>query len=122
MVPMNFPLSSHKMAMKAAMAALAADKQGKFWEFYDKLYEDYKSLTDKKIDQIAGELDLDPDKFKKDMNSSEIKNLINRDIRVARKIGIRGIPSIFVNGRPIRDRSLKGFQEVIDAEMKKIGK
>jgi protein-disulfide isomerase len=120
-VSANFPLSSHKMAMKAAMAALAAEKQGKYWEFYHKLYENYKSLTDKKIEQIAEDLKLDWKKLEKDMNSSEVKQLVNRDIRNARKIGIRGIPSIFINGRPLRNRSLQGFQEIIDAELKKTG-
>ena len=122
MVPMNFPLSSHKMAMKAAMAALAADKQGKFWPFYHKLYENYKSLKDKEIDRIADDLGLDSEKFKQDMNSAAVKNLINRDIQTARRIGIRGIPSIFINGRPLQNRSVSGFQEMIDAELKKIGK
>ena len=122
MVPMNYPLSSHKMAMKAAMAALAADKQGKFWEFYHKLYESYKSLTDKKIDRIAEELELESEKFKKDMNSAAVKKLVNRDIQNARRIGVRGIPSVFINGRPLRNRNVQGFQKIIDAELKKIGK
>jgi protein-disulfide isomerase len=34
----NFPLRNHKFAMEAAIAALAAEKQGKFWEFHDLLF------------------------------------------------------------------------------------
>jgi len=48
--------------------------------------------------------------------------LVNRDIQNAKRIGIRGIPSIFINGRPLRNRNVQGFQKIIDAELEKIGK
>ena len=59
----NFPLNSHKFAKKAAAAALAAESQGKFWEFYDLLFENYNRLNDRKIRKIAIELGLDMVKF-----------------------------------------------------------
>jgi len=49
----NFPLPSHRFATKAAIAALAANAQGKFWEFHDALFKNYTSLDDAKIQQIA---------------------------------------------------------------------
>ena len=61
LVAKNFPLARHKFATKAAMAALAANAQGKFWEFHSKLFENYKVINDAKIQDIAGELGLDMD-------------------------------------------------------------
>jgi protein-disulfide isomerase len=52
----NFPLRSHKYAITAAVAALAAGRQGKFWEFHDELYKIYKQINDQKILEIAQKL------------------------------------------------------------------
>ncbi|MBL7178295.1 MAG: thioredoxin domain-containing protein [Desulfobacteraceae bacterium] len=67
----NFPLSKHKFAMKAAAAALAANKQGKFWEFHDRLFKNYKNLNDTKIQEIAKELALDMERFNKDLKDND---------------------------------------------------
>ncbi len=119
LVAKNFPLSKHKFAKKAAKAALAANEQGKFWEFHNMLFENYKAINDAKIQEIATELGLDMERFTRDMNSQAVKGLIQRDISNARKIGIRGIPSVLINGKVLKNRRLKGFQQVIDAELKK---
>jgi hypothetical protein len=61
----NFPLPGHKFAMKAAIAALAAESQGKFWEFHDLLFKDYNRLNDEKVKEIAKKLGLDEQEFEK---------------------------------------------------------
>ena len=76
------------------------------------LFENYKAINDAKIQEIATELGIDMEKFSKDMNSQAVKGLIERDIRNARKIGIRGIPSVFINGKVLKNRNLKGSQDV----------
>lgn len=119
LVFLNFPLSSHKVAIPAAQAALAAHKQGKFWEFHEKLHENYRDLNVKKILAFAEEMKLDMDRFKKDMSATSITNLIKRDIQTGREIDIRGIPSVFINGKALKERSPEGLQEMIDKEMKK---
>jgi len=103
------------------MAALAANEQGKFWEFHHKLFENYKVLNDSKIQDIAKELGLDMEKFNKDMNSPVIAKLINRDLKNGRQVGVRGTPTIFVNGKISKKRDLSGFSEMIEAELKKKG-
>ena len=55
----NFPVQSHKYAEKAARAALAAGKQGQFWPFHDKLFDNYNRLNDDKVREIVRELKLD---------------------------------------------------------------
>ena len=115
----HFPLSSHQFAKPAAKAALAAHKQDKFWEFHAKLFENYRTLSDQKIEEIATELELDMEKFAADLKSPEISALIERDIRNGSAIGVRGTPTIFLNGNRVKNRSMQAFQQMIDAEISK---
>jgi protein-disulfide isomerase len=118
----NFPLRNHKFALKAAVAALAAESQGKFWEFHDLLFKNYKSLNDQKIREIALELGLDQTKFEKKMKDPRITAMIRQDLRDGSRAGVRGTPTVFINGRRLRDRSLKGFRALIDRKLHKLGK
>ncbi len=115
----NFPLRNHKFARPAAIAALAAGKQGKFWEFHDLLFKDYNRLNEQKFQEIARELNLDMEQFEKDQKDPEILALISRDMSEGSQAGVRGTPTLFVNGRLLRNRSLAGFQDMIDKEVKK---
>ncbi len=114
------PLKFHKAADPAARAALAANEQGKFWEFHDKLFA-AKKLNMKVIQAIAIELELDMPRFNKDMNSSKIRRKLQKDLADAKKAGVTGTPTIFINGRTPKKRSLQGFQALIDDELKKLG-
>ena len=122
LVVKHFPLPSHKSAKPAAIAALAAHKQDKFWEFHTKLFKNYRSLNEKKIEEIAIELNLDMEKFAADRKSPDITALIERDIRNGKAIGVRGTPTIFLNGKRLKNRSMQGFQQMIEAEISKAGK
>ena len=115
----NFPLAKHKLAMKAATAALAAHKQGKFWEFHDRLLKNYRSPNNAKIQGLAKDLGLDLQRFDKDKNDPIIEQLIIRDMNEADRAGVHSIPTVFINGKLLKNRSLQGFQRMIDAERKK---
>jgi protein-disulfide isomerase len=108
----NFPLRNHKFAMPAAIAALAAEKQGKFWEFHDLLFKNHNRLNEQKVKEIAQQLNLDMAKFVKDQKDPRIRAMINRDL-------VRGTPTVFINGRLLRNRSMAGFQELIEKALKK---
>ncbi len=116
----NFPLTRiHKSAMNAAVAAMAAHQQGKFWEFHSELFKNYNKLSDAKMDEIATNLGLDMDQFKQDMQNPALAGLVQRDLKDGVAVGVRGTPSIFVNGRQLKQRSLAGFKAVINAELAK---
>lgn len=117
----NFPLRMHRYAHPAAAAALAAEKQGRFWEFHDRLFENYKELNPEKIKEIAQGLGLDWERLEKEMKEGAISAAIRRDMSEGRKVGVRGTPTVFINGRILRDKSLAGFQAAIDRELKKAG-
>ena len=118
----NFPLSQHKFAMKAAIAALVAGSEGKFWEFHDELYKNYNKLNDQKIREIALGLGFDQAEFEKKMNDPKITAMIRQDLQDGVQAGVRGTPTIFINGRRLKNRSLQGFQAAIDKELQKLGK
>jgi len=118
----NFPLSTHQFARKAASAALAAGKQGKFWELHDRLFQNYNRLNDQVVQKQAKELGLDMQKFEKDMNDPQIAQVISQDVQEGAKAGVRGTPTIYVNGSLLRDTNLEGFQAAIDKELEKKGK
>jgi protein-disulfide isomerase len=115
----NFPVPSHRYAEIAARAALAAGKQGKFWEFHDLLFDSYNSLNDEKVRLIAGQLKLNMPQFEADWKNVRIAAKVKADIQAGKTAGVRGVPAVFVNGRQLRNRSLEGFSELIDKALKK---
>ena len=108
------------MAMKAARAALAAESQGKFWEYHDQLFQYYNRLSDQIIQKIVGVLDLDKTEFDKQMSSSTVMTRIQKDLQDGVKAGVRSTPTVFVNGKRLRKRNPDGFQQAIDKELEKL--
>ena len=98
---------------------MAAHAQGKFWGFHSKLLENYKTLNDARIQEIAKELKLDMERFNKAVQDPSIQKLIARDIADGKGAGVEGIPALFVNGKLPREGSLQGLEALIEAELKK---
>ncbi|NWF56768.1 MAG: thioredoxin domain-containing protein [Syntrophaceae bacterium] len=115
----HFPLSSHEYARKAAVAALAAGRQGKFWEIHEKLFASQNELNDAKVDSIAGEIGLDMERFKKDLQDPAIASLIDRDLKDGNRANIPGTPAVFLNGKLLNLRGPDALYQAIDAELKK---
>lgn len=105
----NYPITSlHPNAKAAAGAAEAAGLQKKFWEMYNKLFEEQSdwielSGTERsdKFANYAKELKLDVDKFNKDIASSEVTQKISYDTAIGTKIGITGTPSFYLDGKQL---------------------
>ena len=98
---------------------MAAGSQGKFWEFHDELYKNYNQLNDQKINEIAKMLQLDETKFGDQQHNPAIIDHIRKDYEEGIQLGIRGIPTVFINGKKIRDRSMKNLEAEIDRELEK---
>ncbi|UCF90912.1 MAG: thioredoxin domain-containing protein [Desulfobacterales bacterium] len=118
----NFPLRSHRFALQAATAALAAGSLGKFWEFHDLLFENYNQLNDQKIRDISRSLGFDEVEFEKKMKDPAVQGQIRQDVLDGRQAGVRSTPTVFINGRLLRDRTLQGFQAAVEKELQKRGK
>jgi protein-disulfide isomerase len=114
----NNPLPFHQNAMPAAKASVAAAAQGKFWEFHDKLFADQAHLDDATYEKYAKELGLNMAKFKAAMADPKTDADIKADMALAEKLGSRGTPGFFINGRPLRGAQPKeSFKTVIDKEI-----
>ncbi|MGD9365622.1 MAG: thioredoxin domain-containing protein [Desulfobacteraceae bacterium] len=114
----SYPLRRHRFAFKAATAAMAAHEKGKFWEFHDRLYEKYNQMNDQVIMDVRKALALDMPEFDTLMNSQKIRDLVIGDYREGYTNGVRGTPTIFINGKRLKDNSLQGFRLAIEKELK----
>ena len=115
----NFPIRSHKYAVKAAVAALAAEPLGKFWEFHDMLFSNYNRLNDQKIQEIVGLLGLDETKFKEQQMNPAITERIRQDYEEGIRLMVRGTPTLFFNGKKLRDRGMKSMEAIVEKELQK---
>ncbi len=116
----QFPLRQiHPNAEPAAEAAVAAGKQGKFWEMHDELYKNGRNLTPETINGIAEKIGLDKKKFEADRQSDDVKKQIDAELALGQQVDVRGTPSIFVNGKVLQNRSVDGIKAQVDEELKK---
>ena len=114
------PLPFHQSAVPAALAAEAARQQGKFWEMHDQLYAHNTELDRASIDRYAAELGLDAARFKADLDGGTGTDRIARDTDDARRFGITGTPSFFINGRSLNGaQPIEVFKQAIDEELRK---
>jgi protein-disulfide isomerase len=97
----HLPLSFHANAESAALASMAANEQGQFWEFHDGLFANQQNLNEATYLKIAADLKLDIEKFKTDMASEWAKEKLAKDTAEAANFGIQGTPHFLVNGVPV---------------------
>lgn len=96
----HFPLSFHSNAKAAAAASIAAQNQGKFWEFRYALAPHSRELSDSIYIAIATEIGLDIEKFKKEMVlDSAMEARIDKDFQLGVKVGVQGTPNFYINGK-----------------------
>jgi len=116
----DLPLPFHQNAMPAATAARAAGEQGKFWEMHDKLFANQANLDRPSLDKYAQELGLNMGKYKAAMDSDKFKKEITADSEAGAKIGARGTPAFFINGKFLSGaQPYEAFKAKIDEELKK---
>jgi protein-disulfide isomerase len=95
----NLPLTQvHPHALAAAEAAEAADAQGKFWLLHDRLLEHQDHLERADIEGYAREISLDMATFERDLRSEAPARRVAEDVESARRHGVEGTPTFFVNG------------------------
>jgi len=113
----NFPLSFHKDAPAAAASAMAAHKQGKFWEYRWALAPNFQNLNDSTFIETAKKVGLNIEQFKKDMVLNADKQaIIDRDMKLGSEVGVQGTPNFYVNGK----RQDNFSRELIESMMKEL--
>lgn len=116
----DFPLESlHPNGFRAALAANAANAQGKFFEYTEVLYANQDALDDESLKKYAAELGLNVKQFEIDLNSEKNAAEVRKDMADGNKYGVSSTPTIFVNGVKARDFSVSGFKAAIERALKK---
>ncbi len=95
----NFPLPRHRDAALAAEAGLAAHAQGRFWDMHDVMFQNRAALGRGDLERYAGMLGLDMRAFKNALDRRRYRAQVAEDIAAGRAAGVRGTPTVFVNGR-----------------------
>jgi protein-disulfide isomerase len=114
----HYPLPQHTNARLAAEAAVAAQKQGKFWQFEDKLWVNQDSLSPAEIEKYAKESGLDVSKFRQDLESKAVKERVQKDRVDGSTLGLSSTPTLYINGREYTDnRDTESLREWIKEEL-----
>ncbi len=101
----NYPLvRTHRWAYTAAVAGECAYRKGRFWEYHDLIFErqkEWANSKDARVDflNMAEELGMDRMEFLRCMESQEIKEAVNADMREGKRLNINSTPTFFINGR-----------------------
>jgi Na+/H+ antiporter NhaA len=96
----HLPLTDvHPHAELAAHGALAADRQGRFWDMHDLLFAHQDELEVEDLVGYAGDLRLDTEQFLRDLEDDALDARVRADVASAEASGARGTPTFFVNGR-----------------------
>lgn len=116
------PLSFHKRALPAALGAECAGEQSadKFWQYHDQLFANQRQLEDPDLEKYAQDVGVDLTRWKSCYDEGKYKNKILGDQRAASKLGARGTPAFFINGRYLSGaQPFPAFKALIDEELKK---
>lgn len=114
LVVRDFPLERiHDNAFPAAVAAGAAKKQGKFFEYIELLYNNQQALDSESLAAYADQAGLDLSRFRRDLNDPELAEEVRKDIADGESYGVDGTPSIYVNGYKVRTLSTTSFRKAI---------
>lgn len=117
----HFPLSMHPAAPLAHQAALAAGEQGKFWEMHDLLFANQSAVNRDELEQYAIRLRLDLNRFRKDMDSDRLRQIIAADKAEGEKLHVQGTPTFFVNGKAYSGtRSFDQLKQLVQGEQQRM--
>lgn len=117
----NYPLTQiHAQALNAAIAAKCAQEQNKYWEMHDKLFENYRRLSDNLYTELANELKLNKAEFKTCQETPAIRAQIMSDIEYGESLGLKATPAFYINGKLITGaQPISVFEHAIDEELAK---
>ena len=115
----SFPLvKAHENAFEAALAAGAADAQGKFFEYTEILYRNQDALDTESLKKYAADSGLNLTQFELDLQSEKVAAIVRQNMSDGKNYGITGTPTIYVNGVKVRVLSADGFREAIDKALR----
>ncbi len=117
----NRPIPDHAQAMLAAEAALAAAQQGKFWPMHDLLFAEARKDR-QTLEGMADKLGLELPPFVKALDERTYAPQVAADLALADRVGVRDLPTLFLNGRPLTRELLTkdGLQARVRTELRRV--
>ena len=115
----DFPYQGRE-SVTAALAARAAQAQGRFWKYHDLIYANQSSgnsggYSEERLTALAEEAGLDVDTFEKDLREARYDDVVQADFREGQDLGISGTPTFFINGKVLVGlQPLATFEEAIE--------
>jgi protein-disulfide isomerase len=113
------PPALHPQALDAALAAIAAERQGKFWELTDLLYQNSRRLDATLYPVLADQAGLNLAQFEKDRRSPDAQARLSEDEQSAVGASVPGVPALFLNGRMLPQWRYDYVRAQIEALRKK---
>ena len=112
----HFPLSIHRNAFAAAIASECAARQDRFWPYLDRLFA-ASQLSDAFLRKEAETLGLSMDQFDECRRSAAAKDSVLNDMRDARQAAVDSTPSVFLNGRMLKNPVFENLKAEIELEV-----
>ena len=106
-------------AENAAIAALAASRQNKYRELSALMMQNYSQLSEQTIRHYAQQIGLNMESFDSAIKDPELLKQVKADLQESTRCNVSGVPSIFINGRPIKSYTVESFSEMINEELRK---
>jgi protein-disulfide isomerase len=94
----HFPLPNHPSARPAAIASVAAQRQNRFWEMHDLLFNNQRALDAASLKRYAQSLGLDMEQYERDIADPAVARFVDQEAQEAGTAGVRGTPTFFVQG------------------------
>ena len=120
----DFPYLGNE-SRRAAVAARAAQEQGKFWDYHDVLFDNQRppnsgAFSNENLVGFAREVGLDMGRFEAAITSGEYEAVVEKDFREGQDAGISSTPSFVINGRVlVGPQRLETFEQIIEEEARK---
>ena len=118
----DFPLGGHGDALRAAIAAECAHRQGQFWLMHDLLFGHQQALAEEDLLNYARQLRLDEVAFADCLTSEAAEAEVRHDLADGQAYGVNSTPTLFVNGRRVRGAPPSDIlRQLIDEELARAG-
>jgi protein-disulfide isomerase len=114
----HLPLGFHEYALPAAIAAVCAEEQGRFWDYHAALFAQQREFAAESFARLADELALDRVAFDACVAGPEAASRVERDVLDATAAGATGTPAFNLNGIQWSGaRRLEAFIELVEREL-----
>ena len=114
----DFPLTDlHPEAELAAEAGACANDQGRFWDMFDRLYQNQSDLSRSALIDYARALGLDSGRFTSCLNSGVHAIDVSNDYQEGLTLGVYGTPTFFLNGEMVQGAIPADYLRAVVEEM-----